>query len=373
MNMTKHMSPAKRRTLLQERLGIKLPLIANASYKDTEEVHCENLIGATTIPLGVAGPLEIAGGAVRGEKFIPLATTEGALVASVNRGCKVIGASGGVRVHVENKGITRGPVFMTGSVEKGIGFKRWIEKHAVELSRVSAETSSHLRLLGIEVKPVGMYAFLRLSFDTGQAMGMNMATIASAAIVDFIRKETGIGCISLSGNYCVDKKASWLNALNGRGREAWAEVVIPEAVVSTILKTTPQNIYGVWLSKNMLGSAMSGSMGFNGHFANIVAALYAATGQDLAHVVEGSLGITVARVLEDGNLYFSVYMPSIVAGTVGGGTKLAIKKEALSILQITSSDEFAESMVAAVLAGELSLLASLAEGTLASTHRKLGR
>ena len=144
-------------------------------------------------------------------------------------------------------------------------------------------------------------------------------------------------------------------------------------MVKTILKTSPQKLFDVWLAKCVMGSIMSGSMGFNSHFANVVAAFFVATGQDLAHVVEGSMGVTTMKVLENGDLYVSVYLPAVMLGTVGGGTKLGIKKEAVSIMKVTSSDALAEILGCAVLAGELSLLSSLSEGSLAKAHTRLGR
>jgi len=200
-----------------------------------------------------------------------------------------------------------------------------------------------------------------------------MVTIAVEAINQLIELETKIKCLSISGNFCVDKKLAWLNFIGGRGKEVWAEVILKKEVIKEVLKTSSEEIYQTWLAKNMIGSAISGSIGFNSHFANIVVAFFAATGQDLAHVVEGSMGMTVLQLKENGDLYFSIYMPAVMVGSVGGGTKLAIKKEALSIIGAKNSIELAEVLAGAVLAGEISLLASLAEGSLAKAHQKLGR
>ena len=182
-----------------------------------------------------------------------------------------------------------------------------------------------------------------------------------------------VKCLSVSGNFCIDKKPAWLNFISGRGRRVWAEVILKKEIVKNVLKTTPEKFFEVWLAKCMIGSAMSGSLGFNAHFTNVVAAFFASTGQDLAHVVEGSMGITTSKVLKNGDLYVSVYLPAVMIGTVGGGTKLKTKQEGLSIIGAKTSLELAEVLGGAVLAGEISLLASLAEGTLAKTHEKLGR
>lgn len=340
---------------------------------DETSIHCENLIGATSLPLGVAGPLWIKGEFVDADFYIPLSTTEGALVASVNRGCKVVIEAGGVNVQTHRIGTTRGPVFYTGSLRKSEEFFHWIKKNEEKLAQIAEKTSSHLKFKKVDIRTLSDHAFIRFYFDTQDAMGMNMVTIATQKIVDYIEKETRTKCLSVAGNFDIDKKPSWLNFINNRGFKGWAEVVIPKKAIKEVLKSTPQKVFEVWLGKCMLGSIMSGSLGFNSHFANIVAAFFAATGQDLAHVVEGSLGITTTKVLPNGDLYFSIYMPAIMLGTVGGGTKLKTKQEALSIIGVKKSVELAEVLLGAVLAGELSLLSSLAEGTLARAHQRLGR
>jgi hydroxymethylglutaryl-CoA reductase (NADPH) len=202
---------------------------------------------------------------------------------------------------------------------------------------------------------------------------MNMATIATQKITEMIEQETGIACLTVAGNYDIDKKPAWLNIINCRGKEAWSEAVIPAETVQSVLKTTSQKIFDVWLAKCMLGSAMSGSMGFNCHFANVVAALFLATGQDAAHVVEGSAGITTTKVLDNGDLYISVFLPAVMVGTIGGGNKLKTQTAARSIMNITSAIQLAEVTAGTVLAGELSLLASLSAQSLATSHQKLGR
>ncbi len=361
-------------SFLEKNLKIKLVKLKQAFVDDPEDIHCENLIGETTLPLGVAGPLKVQSSKFKVQSYyVPLATTEGALVASANRGCKVITESGGALVNSHKIGTTRGPVFYTGSIKRGEEFYRWLKKNERLLAKVAEGTSTHLKFKKYYIRTVSNYAFIRFYFDTRNAMGMNMVTIATQKIIELIEKETGIKCLSIAGNFDIDKKPAWLNFIDNRGFKVWAEVIIPEKVVKVVLKTTPNKIFDVWLAKCMIGSAMSGSLGFNAQFANIVAAFFAATGQDLAHVVEGSMGITIVKVLENMDLYFSVYLPAIMLGTVGGGTKLKTKQEALSIIGVKTSNELAEVLAGAVLAGEISLLASLAEGSLAKVHERLGR
>ena len=295
------------------------------------------------------------------------------MVASVSRGCKAINLSGGAASYVENIDVTRGPVFVTSGLKESMEFKKWLEDNFKLFESVAEKTSSHLKLQKLEASAAGNYVYVRFYFDTGEAMGMNMVTIATDEMSGFIEKNTKVKCLSVSGNFCIDKKPAWLNFLSGRGKKVWADVILKKEAVKEVLKTTPENFFEVWLAKCMIGSAMSGSLGFNAHFANIVAAFFAATGQDLAHVVEGSMGVTTSKVLKNGDLYVSVYLPAVMIGTVGGGTKLKTKQEAQSIIGAKNSIELAEVLGGAVLAGEISLLASLAEGTLAKTHQKLGR
>lgn len=365
MKLSDFQNTHNRREFLEKELKISLKNVNKAHLDAEKDIHCENLIGATTLPLGVAGPLN--------GHYIPLATTEGALVASVNRGCKAITESGGVVTAVEIVGVTRGPVFETAGIKDSLSFKRWLDDNFESLKKEAEKTSSHLKLKKLGTRITGRYVYVRFYFDTADAMGMNMVTIATDSIICLIKLKTGIKCLALSGNFCIDKKPSWLNFISGRGKRVWAEVILRKKIIQSVLKTTVDNLYQTWLTKCMIGSAMSGSLGFNSHYANVVAAFFAATGQDLAHVVEGSQGMTTAKILDNGDLYFSVYLPAVMLGTVGGGTKLKIKKEAISITGAKNALELAEILGEAVLAGELSLLASLSEGSLARAHERLGR
>lgn len=373
MKLSEFKTSGERRKFLEKTLHVSLDSIGIALEDESEKIHCENLIGATTLPLGVAGPLTIKGSRAVKKHYVPLATTEGALVASVSRGCKAAEQAGGVHVSADKAGTSRGPVF---HVKNLAGYRKlsdWMSAHTDLLKKTAEQTSHHLTLKDIKIQGPANYLFARFIYDTQDAMGMNMTTIATAKIVELITKETGVECLSIAGNYDIDKKPAWLNFIENRGFCMRAEVILNQKIMNEVLKTSSQKLFDVWLAKCMIGSAMSGSMGFNSHYANIIAAIYAATGQDLAHVVEGSMGITTAKVLEHNDLYFSVYIPALMLGTVGGGTTLKVKQEALQIIGVKRSEELAEVVAASVLAGELSLLASLAEGSLARAHEKLGR
>lgn len=376
MNLRNFVSASDRRKALEKTLNVALPNIGSFSFdeKMVSSRNCENLIGGAQLPIGVAGPLKIIG--YKKDFFVSLATTEGALVASVNRGCKAITESGGASVITHRVGITRGPVFYTGSVQKSNELYKWITKNEKVITKVAEQTSSHLKLEKSSVRISGIYVFIRFYFNTADAMGMNMATIATTKIAEFIEKETGANCLSVAGNFDIDKKPAWINFINNRGFKVWAQVILKEKTVKEILKTTPEKFFEVWLAKCMIGSAMSGSLGFNAQYANIIAGMFIATGQDPAHVVEGSMGITTAKVLKNNDLLVSIYLPSLLIGTVGGGTSLATQHEALKILGVNGSgnvEKLAEIIGGTVLAGEVSLLSSLAQGSLAKAHEKLGR
>lgn len=363
----------ERAAIVEKYTQTSLVSIRDSLKDDVSNIHCENLIGAITIPVGVAGPVKIDGAKVKREVFIPLATTEGALVASVNRGCRAITQNGGVIVRTELVGCTRGPIFIVSGVDQGLWLKKWLDESFQKLTKVASSTSGHLSLIKLDTQIRGKHVYVRFYYDTADAMGMNMATFATDKICAFITQETGIECLAVAGNYDTDKKASWLNSILGRGRRGWAEVTLSRKVVRDVLKSNPEKITHVVHEKCWGGSMLAGSLGFNAHFANIVAAFYAATGQDIAHVVEGSLGSTTAEVTETGELYFSIFLPDIMIGTVGGGTKLKTQTEARSITGAKTAEELTEVLLAAILAGELSLLASIASSTLASAHKKLGR
>ncbi|MEK7587508.1 MAG: hydroxymethylglutaryl-CoA reductase [Patescibacteria group bacterium] len=383
MNLRAYKTVADRRKALEKEVGVDLKNIS--SFTLNEEVassrNCENMIGAVQVPLGIAGPLVVrqcVSASVQ-EYYIPLATTEGALVASVNRGCNAIAESGGAAVDSHRVGATRGPVFKVNNLAESRKLYEFLDVHFNALAAAAERTSHHLTLTNVSSQGVGRYRYVRFVYDTHDAMGLNMVTIATDAAARLIEKETGAQCIALSGNFCVDKKPSWQNFINNRGMKVWAEAILPASVLRDVLKTTAREAYEVWIAKCMIGSAMSGSMGCNAQYANVIAAMFLATGQDPAHVSECSVGITTCEVMNEHDLYVSVYLPDLMVGTVGGGTGLATQKEALTLLGVAggnngqNAQRLAEITAAAVLAGEISLLASLSEGTLAKAHRTLAR
>ena len=371
-----------RRTAVSELTGTQLNHISNYSI-DVENVtkrNIENMIGVIQVPLGIAGPLCVNGEYAKGEYYIPLATTEGALVASTDRGSSVITVSGGANVRIFKDGMTRAPVFRTKDIIGAKGLVDWVNDNFGRLKQKAEETTRFGELLSINAFTAGRNVFLRFSYDTKDAMGMNMVTIATDAAIDLILSENDTELVALSSNMCSDKKPAAINAILGRGKTVSADVLIAKEVISEKLKTTPEKMAEVNYRKNLLGSALAGSIGYNAHAANIAAAMFIACGQDAAHVVEASNAITTMELTDDG-LYCSVTFPSLNVGTVGGGTRIGTQMECLNILGVagageppgTNSRKLAEIIAAAVLAGEISLVGALAARHLAKAHAELGR
>lgn len=371
-----HADVDERRTAVEQFAGTSLERVAKYCFTAEDASHnIENMIGAVQVPLGFAGPLHIAGEYAQGEFLVPLATTEGALVASISRGMSVIDAAGGARVKVFGDYMTRAPVFRVRDLAHCCQVLEWLDAHEDQVVAAAEATTSHGKVHRIERFPAGRSLYLRFSYETGDAMGMNMATIATEAACKVIEEATGAVLISVSGNLCSDKKAAAINMIEGRGKTVIAETLIPAALVAEKLHTTTAAVVETNLRKNLLGSSLAGTLGGNAHAANMVAALYIATGQDPAQVVGGSLTLTDCEDVE-GDLYISVRMPAVEVGTVGGGTGLPCQAEALSILGCKGEGKarkLAEIVAATVLAGELSTLAAQAAGQLGKAHQELGR
>src|SRR6056297_829334 len=374
---------AARRRLVAETADADVDVLGEYAF-DAADAHgsnIENMIGAVQVPLGVAGPVSVDGGAFDGERYLPLATTEGALVASINRGCSVVNDAGGATARVTKSGMTRAPVFRVADVAAAEALVSWVRDSEDALRAAAESTTSHGELLDVTPYVVGNNVFLRFSYDTKDAMGMNMATIATREACDVVEAETDASLVALSGNLCSDKKPAAINAVEGRGRSVVADATIPREVVEDRLRTTPEAVAEINTRKNLVGSAKAGALGFNAHVANAVAAMFLATGQDEAQVVEGANAITTAETTPEGDLYLSVSLASLEVGTVGGGTKLPTQAAGLDVLGVrgggdpagSNGDALAEAIAVGALAGELSLLAALGSRHLSSAHADLGR
>ncbi|ORY07206.1 hypothetical protein K493DRAFT_310283 [Basidiobolus meristosporus CBS 931.73] len=338
---------------------------------------CENVIGYMPIPVGIAGPLNIDGKLYH----IPMATTEGCLVASTARGCKAMNAGGGAITVLTNDGMTRGPVLEFPNITRANACKKWVEGEGFDfIVSTFNSTSRFARLKKLKVTLAGRLVYIRFVTATGDAMGMNMISKGvEKALVALREQFPEMLIISLSGNYCTDKKPAAINWIEGRGKSVVAESVIPGEVVKKVLKTSVSALVELNISKNLVGSAMAGSIGgFNAHAANILTAIYLATGQDPAQNVESSTCITLMEAVNDGqDLLVTCTMPSIEVGTIGGGTQLPPQSACLDILGVrgphptepgANSQQLARIICAAVLAGELSLCSALASGDLVKSH-----
>lgn len=371
-----------RRTYIEEETGCSLSHVGayTIPVDEVTQKNCENMIGAIQVPLGVAGPIFIHGEHAKGSFWLPLATTEGALVASVNRGCSAITKAGGAEVRIFSDVMTRAPVFSTQSIIHAKETSDWIITHQHEIAVIAEKTTQFGKLREINTVTAGTSVHVRFSFFTGDAMGMNMVTIASEKACELISEQTGAKLVSLSGNLCTDKKPSAVTSLMGRGKTVSAGVHLLHEQIQSIFKTDTTSLLDVHIRKNLVGSARAHSLGFNAHAANIIAAMFIALGQDPAHVVEGSLCITTIDPTEDG-VYAAVTLPALPVGTIGGGTRIVTQHDCLSLLGVSEAGEIpgehakklAEIIAAGVLAGELSLLGAQAAQHLARAHQRLGR
>ncbi len=372
---------AARRRVVTAETEADLEAVADYTFAAaTAEPNIENLLGAVQIPLGVAGPVPVDGGAADGEFYLPLATTEGALVASVNRGLSTIAAADGATARVTNAGMTRAPVFRVAGVAEAATVTEWVAANTDRLREAAESTTNHGELLEVDPYVVGDNVYLRFVYDTKDAMGMNMATIATREAATLVEADTPAELVALSGNLCADKKPAAINAVEGRGRTVTADVVIDGDLLVEQLAATPAAMAEGNVRKNLVGSAKAGSLGFNAQAANVVAAAFLATGQDEAQVVEGANAITTMEV-RDGDLYASVSLASLEVGTVGGGTGLPTQTAGLEILGLggggtppgANADALAEVIAVGALAGELSLVGAFCSRHLASAHERLGR
>jgi hydroxymethylglutaryl-CoA reductase (NADPH) len=381
-----------RRLYVEEKTKTKLTHLPRRG-EDFNDVHfynaisgqnCESVIGFLPLPVGVVGPLKVDGS----EVFVPMATTEGALIASTNRGARALGLSmNGVETAILRDAMSRSPVLSFRSALEAADFAKWIEddERKALLSKWFSETTKFGTFSSVKASIAGRNVFLRFRCRTGDAMGMNMVGKGVNLIIErLLGVIPGMELIALSGNTCTDKKPSAINWVEGRGKSVVAEAFIPSNVVKDILKTSIDDIVRVGLKKNLIGSALAGSIGGNNaHAANVVTAIFLATGQDPAQNVESSNTMTLFESIDNGSmLHASVTMPSLEVGTVGGGTTLAAQAASLDMLGVRGASKtdpgknarrLASIIAASVLAGELSLNAALASNHLISAHMALNR
>ncbi len=369
----------QRRQLLEQR-GISVDRLTEAAANtDCENLqgNIENYIGMAQIPVGVVGPLRVNGSSANGDFYVPLATSEGALVASCQRGALVAGMGGGITSICFTETVYRAPCFMFESMVQAGKFLAWLLPSIDDLQGVVQQTTSHGKLIDVKTSVVGKEVYLNFEYTTGDAGGQNMVTIATQKICEWIIDQSPVQPTHwfVDGNLSGDKKATMQAFAYARGKKVVAEAIIPARLVKRFLHTDPAMMFRYW-QVSAMGGVQSGSIGIQGHYANPLAAMFIACGQDVACVSEAAVGITRVDLTSDDDLYISVALPNLICGTVGGGTSLPTTRECLEMIDCYGADKarkFAEICGAMVLCGELSIIGSMAAGDFAKAHEQFGR
>lgn len=366
---------ASRREWIAQLTGTPIKHAACFSEDFTEFAgKIENPIGVVHTPLGIAGPLKVNGDYAKGIFFVPLATTEGALVTSYTLGSHIVTRSGGAHVTVLKDELRVAPYFVFKTLSQARAFVAWTERHFTRLKELAEETSEYLKLLKTSSIINGRRVILNFHYETADAMGMNMACKATENASLYIASSVRPEEYWLRSNFNANKKVTANNFINGYGKTVTAEVTIPRKIIS-MLKTTPEDM-AQYFYRTLLADAHAVQIGANGHFANAIAAIYIACGQDVASVANSHVGISTCEVTKDGDLYFSVYLSNLLLGTVGGGTSFGTAHECLAMLDcvgIGKAKKFAEIVTATVLAGEIGVCASIVNGTYVFAHETFGR
>ncbi len=339
--------------------------------------NIENFIGTVKVPVGLAGPLRVNGLHASGDFYVPLATTEAALVASYSRGAQLVTEAGGCAALLLNEGVSRAPGFAFATLAEAAHFAAWAASAFERFKAVADATTRYGKLMDMGLEVEGNHVYLEFVFATGDAAGQNMVTIATEAICRDIVERAPIRPRHwfVEANLSGDKKATTHSFMSVRGKKVAAEVVIPANLLAERLHTTTPAMIEYW-RMSALGGVMSGSIGVHGHYANGLAALFIACGQDAACVAEAAVGVTRFEPTAEGGLYAAVTLPNVIVGTVGGGTRLPSQRACLEILGLAGPDRaraFAEVAAALALAGELSITAALAAGQFTEAHHRLAR
>ena len=339
--------------------------------------NIENFAGVAQVPLGFAGPMLVNGEHAKGEFYVPMATSEGTLVASYSRGMRLTREAGGITTTVVDDAMQRAPVFIFDNARSALRFGRWVEENFEAIKAKAEETTSSGKLRNIEQYTAAKMRWLRFNFTCGDAAGQNMVSKATRHACMWMLDQgiPGLENFSLAANFDTDKKHSYVNSLHTRGKRAVAEVTLPAQLVKDIMHTTPQDLFRQRQYSNM-GALMAGSECNGAHFAKGITAMFIACGQDVANVAESSAGIVYSEVTEQGDYYFAATIPSLVVATYGGGTGLPTQRECLDVLGCYGKggvQKFAEIVAATVLCGELSLAAAIVADEWVSSHDAYGR
>ena len=368
---------ATRREFLKEQTGASLQNVGKYSV-DTSILrgNIENFIGVAQVPIGVAGPLLVNGEHAQGDFYVPLATSEGTLVASYNRGMKMLRAAGGVTTTVSDDAMQRAPVFIFEDARDARAFGAWIIDNFDEIKKRAETTTSVGKLADIEQYAASRFLFLRFNFTTGDAAGMNMVSKATKAACDWIRDvNPSVEHYYLESNFATDKKASQINLLHTRGKHVTAEALIPGRLMQQIMRADVEKYYRGRQIIN-LASMLSGVNNNGAHSPNAITAMFIATGQDAANVVESSAAAVYAELMPSGDYYYSITIPSLIVATYGGGTGLTTQRECLELLGCYGKgkvNKFAEIVAATILCGEMSLGGAITSEEWVEAHDRFGR
>ena len=367
----------ERREFAKEQTNAELTHVGQFSFEPSIlPGNIENFIGAAQVPIGLAGPLLVNGEFAKGEFFVPLATTEGTLVASYNRGMKLLKESGGVTTTVVDDAMQRAPVFVFKSAREAREFSVWVKENFAEIKAKAETTTSVGQLRDIQRFPASRFLYLRFNYTTGDAAGQNMVGKATKAACDWIKSVySDIERYQLEGSFATDKKTSWVNTLHTRGKKVIAEATIPAEKLKSIMHVSVEQIFEARLT-SQLGGYLAGVNNNGAHSANGITAIFIACGQDVANVAESSAAAVYAEITKSGDYYFSITIPSLIVATYGGGTNLATQRECLELLDCYGAGKvkkFAEIIAATVLCGELSLGTAVIADEWVSSHEQLGR
>jgi hydroxymethylglutaryl-CoA reductase (NADPH) len=368
---------AARRAFLSEQTGVSLEHVSHHSFDPSIlPGNIEHFTGVAQVPIGIAGPMLVDGEHAQGEFHVPLATTEGTLVASYNRGMKMLWEAGGVKTTILDDAMQRAPAFVFEDARQARAFGGWLHEHFAEIKRAAEGTTRSGRLRRIEQYSASRILFTRFDYTTGDAAGQNLTSKATAAACAWITSNyEGITDFYLESNFATDKKSSQVNILRTRGKRVVAEATLPGALVEEHMHTTTAKLFRARQVSN-LGGFMSGVNNNGLHSANAIAALFIATGQDAGNVAESSAALNFSEPLANGDYYVSITLPSLIVATYGGGTGLATQRECLELLGCYGAGKvgkLAEIVAATVLCGEISLGWAIIAEEWVRAHDTLGR
>jgi len=369
-------SVRKRREWLEEKLGIELPLVGQCAIP-TEEMrgNIESPIGAAQMPLGLAGPLLVNGMHAQGTFYVPLATTEGALVRSYERGMVMLTRAGGVAVRVAVDQNVVSPIFRFDSVEEAAAFHAIVPDHFEEFRKAAESTTRHGRLKRVEPRASGRAVIVNFYYHTADAQGMNMIVKATEHACQWAIDAGLAPRFKVFSGLSSEKRASGFLLTGAKGKTVVAGARVAADILESYMHLTPRQVVEVW-HDSVIGHLQANAIGFNAHYANGLAAMFIALGQDVANIANAAVGITDYELTSEGDLYASVTLPSLTVATIGGGTGLGTSRECLRMLGCTGAGhaaKLAEIVAATLLAGELSMAAAIGSGEFVSAHETYGR